>query len=253
MADWLEKRRPDILLLQEVRAPNDIAAELLDGWHVALEPSQNKGRSGVAIASRYPIVDSRSGLGDIDLSDPVHTGRWIEADIALPQTTLTVVSAYLHSASNEPGKQHTLQAKYAHLDQVTRRLAELIDATTPTLVAGDLNIAHRNEDVKNWKGNQNTAGFLPEERAYLTRWFDQIGWLDVGRHLEGDVVGPYSWWSWRGQAFNNDAGWRLDYHLANRALAPAARRHEINRAADYALRFSDHAPVLVTYDLSSAP
>jgi len=260
MEQWLTQRRPDIVLLQEVRAPNEITAELLDGWHIALEPSQNKGRAGVAIASRFPIIESRAGLGDIDAVDAVHTGRWLEADIALPDDesssnasgqprVLTVVSAYLHSATNTPEKQHTMQAKFAHLDQVTRRLTELIDSQTPTLVGGDLNIAHRNEDIKNWRGNQNTAGFTPAERAYLTRWFDEIGWLDVGRALAGEVAGPYSWWSWRGQAFNNDAGWRLDYHLANRALAPAARTHEIDRASDYALRFSDHAPVVVTYEL----
>jgi len=255
MDQWLARRRPDIVLLQEVRAPNEIAAELLDGWHLALAPSEHKGRSGVAIASRFPIQQVRTGLGDIDATDAVHTGRWLEADIAVPDgesTTprvITVVSAYLHSATNTPEKQHTMRAKFAHLDEVTRRLQELIDSPTPALVAGDLNIAHRNEDLKNWKGNLNTAGFTPEERAYLTRWFDEIGWLDVGRALEGDVVGPYTWWSWRGQAFNNDAGWRLDYHLANRALAPAARTHQVDRASDYALRFSDHAPVVVTYEL----
>jgi len=249
MADWLEARRPDIVLLQEVRAPDEIAAELLSGWHLALSESTNKGRSGVAIASRFPLTDIRTGLGEIDATDPVHTGRWVEADISVPGSTITVASAYLHSATNTPEKQHTMVAKFAHLEQVTRRLQELIDAPTPTLVGGDLNIAHRNEDVKNWKGNLQTAGFTPEERAYLTRWFEEIGWVDVGRALVGDVVGPYSWWSWRGQAFNNDAGWRLDYHLANRALAPTARTHEIDRASDYALRFSDHAPVVVTYDL----
>lgn len=259
MGEWLAQRNPDVLLLQEVRAPDEVAAELLDGYHLALEPSKNKGRAGVAVASRFPITDARAGLGDIDGADPVHTGRWVEADIKVPapaadsaepvEGAITVVSAYLHSASNEPGKEHTMAAKFAHLDQVTRRLTELIDAPTPALVAGDLNIAHRNEDVKNWKGNLKTAGFTPAERAYLDRWFDEIGWLDVGRALHGAGPGPYSWWSWRGQAFNNDSGWRLDHHLANRALAPRATTHEIDRAEDYALRFSDHAPVLVTYEL----
>ena len=265
MATWLEQRQPDIVLLQEVRAPDVELAKLMGadhGWHVATQACEIKGRAGVAIASRFPLREVRPGLAPTGspapekITDsnphgepPVDTGRWIEADVELPcGQIITVVSAYLHSASNEPGYEHTLVAKYAHLDKVTQRLAMLTAADTPTLVAGDVNIAHHNVDIANWKGNLKSAGFLPEERAYLDRWFDDLGWVDLGRKFGGDGPGPYTWWTWRGQAFANDKGWRIDYHLANPALAPLARTVEVDRAAEYDGRWSDHAPLVATYE-----
>ena len=117
------------------------------------------------------------------------------------------------------------------------------------MVAGDVNIAHRDVDIKNWKGNLKAAGFLPEERAYLDRWFDDLGWRDLGREHGGEGPGPYTWWSWRGKAFDNDAGWRIDYQIATPALADAAVSVVVERADSYDQRWSDHAPLVVEYDL----
>ncbi|MFJ3403701.1 exodeoxyribonuclease III [Promicromonospora sp. NPDC090134] len=251
---WIATRTPDVLLLQEVRAPDKLVREVLDGWHVAHAESEVKGRAGVVVASRLPLGDVRTGLAthgpDGAAETGADTGRWVEADVRLPDGgTLTAVSAYLHSGSTTPGQEHTMVAKYAYLEKVTARLAELSAAQVPAVVAGDLNIAHQNVDIKNWKGNQKSAGFLPEERAYVTRWIDEHRWTDLGRSHAGDGPGPYTWWSWRGAAFDNDSGWRIDYQLANPALAGACRKVEVDRAPTYAERWSDHAPVVATYEL----
>jgi exodeoxyribonuclease-3 len=143
-----------------------------------------------------------------------------------------------------------MAAKYAFLEAVTTRLAELADGRL-AVVAGDLNIAHRRLDLKNWLANRASTGFLPEERAYLDRWVDGLGWVDVTRRLVGEVPGPYTWWSWRGRAYDADAGWRIDYQLATPRLAAAARAATVDRAATYTARFSDHAPLVVSYDVGA--
>ena len=251
MGEWLDVRKPDVLLLQEVRGSDEILADHLppDGWHLAHEAGHAKGRAGVAIASRLPMSAVRIGLGTGATGD---AGRWVEADLEVPAedgrpaSTLTVVSAYLHSGTvGTP----SMDEKYAFLAHVTDRLAAIAATGGRAVVAGDLNIAHREVDIKNWKGNVTKAGFLPEERAYLDRWFDELGWRDLGRDLAGPGPGPYTWWSWRGKAFDNDAGWRIDYQLATPALAALARTATVDRAATYDARFSDHAPVVVDYDL----
>nr|WP_311836023.1 exodeoxyribonuclease III [Cellulomonas fimi] len=245
MDGWIDDRKPDVLLLQEVRAPDEVLSVFLpSGWDLAHEESELKGRAGVGIASRLPMSAIRIGLGkDV----PTNTGRWVEADLELPAGgTLTVVSTYLHSGTvGTP----SMDEKFAFLDLVTTRLGELAAQGGYVVVAGDLNIAHRNVDLKNWKGNLKAAGFLPEERAYLDRWFDELGWCDLGRRLGGEGPGPYTWWSWRGKSYDNDAGWRIDYQLATPALADLARTAEVDRAPSYAERWSDHAPLVVTYDL----
>lgn len=247
MGAWLEARNPDVLLLQETRAGDEHLRDHLDPdqWDLVHAECMTKGRSGVAIASRLPMRAVRIGL---DQCVPTNSGRWVEADIDLPDGgALTVVSTYIHSGTvGTP----SMAEKYAFLDLVTARMAELRAAEAPAVVAGDVNIAHRNVDIKNWKGNLKAAGFLPEERAYLDRWFDEQGWVDVGRRLGGEGPGPYTWWSWRGQAFDNDAGWRIDYQIATPDLAERAVKAEVDRAPSYAERFSDHAPLVVDYDLA---
>ena len=251
MADWLATRSPDVLLLQEVRAPDEVVEDLYPetDWFLAKEACEIKGRAGVAVASRLPVSAVRVGIGPGGI--PVDTGRWVEADLEVPSDgggtrTLTVVSAYIHSGTAGTPK---MDEKYAFLELVTARLAELAATGGLVVVAGDLNIAHRNEDIKNWKGNLKTAGFLPEERAYLDRWFDDLGWIDLGRRFGGPGPGPYTWWSQRGKAFDNDSGWRIDYQLATPELAELARSVEIDRADSYDARWSDHAPLVVTYDV----
>ena len=251
MGDWVESRKPDVLLLQEVRAPEALLGEYLpvDEWHLAHAESEAKGRAGVAIASRLPMSAVRINL---DQGVETNTGRWVEADLELaatgdaPARTLTVVSAYLHSGTvGTP----SMDEKYAFLELVTARMAAIVADGGLAVVAGDLNIAHRNVDIKNWKGNAKSAGFLPQERAYVDRWLDDLAWHDLGRELGGEGPGPYTWWSWRGKAFDNDSGWRIDYQLATPALADVARTAVVERAPSYDTRWSDHAPLVVEYAL----
>jgi len=252
MGQWLETTNPDVVLMQEVRATDEIVADLLgDGWKFIHQACNVKGRAGVAIATREEAAVKRIGLPnglDVGAVEPdVDTGRWIEADLKLPGgDELTVVSTYIHSGTAGTPK---MDQKYAHLDRVNLRLAELMESGRKVVVAGDINIAHTNNDIKNWKGNLKSAGFLPEERAYLDRWFES-GWVDVARKFAGDVPGPYTWWSNRGQAFDNDSGWRIDYQLVTPALAQLASNPRVDRAASYDTRWSDHAPLLVDYDLT---
>ena len=129
------------------------------------------------------------------------------------------------------------------------RLRSLIASKRHVLLTGDLNVAHKEADLKNWKGNLKSAGFLPEERVWFDELFDELGLVDVARRLSGEGPGPYSWWSWRGKAFDTNAGWRIDYHIATPGLADAAVDTAVDRAPSYADRWSDHAPVVVTYAL----
>jgi exodeoxyribonuclease-3 len=140
------------------------------------------------------------------------------------------------------------------------RLAELAAGGAYALVMGDLNVGHRTLDIKNWKGNTKKAGFLPTERAYFDRIVGAegepgynagagLGWVDLGRRFAGEVPGPYTWWSQRGQAFDTDTGWRIDYHLATPAVAATALTYAIDKADAWDTRWSDHAPVVIDYDI----
>ncbi|QDW29073.1 exodeoxyribonuclease III [Arthrobacter sp. KBS0702] len=250
MAEWLAPRDVDILCLQEVRAPDAIVRELLgEGWHILHAEAEAKGRAGVAIASRTEPVATRNGIGDDYFAT---AGRWVEADYIVRDAAgeasqLTVASAYVHSGEAGTPKQDD---KFRFLDVMVDRLPELAKHSDHALVVGDLNVGHTELDIKNWKGNVKRAGFLPEERAYFDRFFgEEIGWKDVHRGLAGNVDGPYTWWSQRGQAFDNDTGWRIDYHMATPALAAAAVSAVVDRAPSWDTRFSDHAPLVVDYRL----
>lgn len=135
----------------------------------------------------------------------------------------------------------------AFLPYLVRRRCEVEAAGRDLVVCGDWNIAHREEDLKNWRGNRRSSGFLPEERAWLSRVFGEAGYVDVVRALHPGQAGPYSWWSYRGRAFDNDAGWRIDYQVATPGLAARAASARVERAASHDARWSDHAPVTVSY------
>jgi len=252
MDAWIERAQPDVMCLQEVRATDEVlCAHLGDGWHCAhSEPTHDghKGRAGVAVASRLPVQAVRDVVG------PEHftgAGRWVEADLVTATgELLTVVSVYVHTGEAGTPRQ---EEKHAFLDAMLARMADLRLDGRHVLVSGDLNVAHREADLKNWKGNVKKSGFLPEERAVFDRLFGELGWVDVVRsHVtatQGDVAGPYSWWSWRGKAFDNDAGWRIDYQVASPELAKRAVEAWVDRAPSYAERWSDHAPVLARYDV----
>jgi exodeoxyribonuclease-3 len=258
MSAWLDVADVDIITLQEVRATADDLATALPGWNLVGDEALSKGRAGVAIASRDEPVAVRRGLGDgaRDLS-----GRWIEADFDVDGELLTAVSSYVPTGEADTPRQ---DLKWLFLDEMTVRMAQMASATPFAVVTGDLNVGHRELDIRNWKGNIKKAGFLPRERAY----FDKIlggagervaavdgsvglglGWVDIGRRTHGEVDGPYTWWSSRGKAFDTDTGWRIDYHLATPALAERASGYSVVRAPSWDTRWSDHAPVVVDYVL----
>ncbi len=259
MGQWLDGRNVDILAIQEVRAATEDIENLLGPeWDILHDPATAKGRAGVALASRRRASIHRVDLGDPDFDS---AGRWLEADYEVGGEIITVVSTYVHSGEVDTPKQ---VEKYKFLDAMTARLPELAAHSRYAVVVGDLNVGHTQLDIKNWRGNVKRAGFLPQERAYFDRFLGPageqvegadgstgtgLGWVDIGRQQAGEVDGPYTWWSWRGQAFDNDTGWRIDYQLATPALAERVTNYAVDRAAAYDQRWSDHTPVVVDYDL----
>lgn len=270
--EWITVVSPDVLLLQEVRAPEELVPGLIgENYTVIQQACDIKGRAGVAIAVKKGVDVGRVSIGlGSDLPDgepdtdalaswdrpaepPVDTGRWVEVDIPAYKTTF--VSAYLHSGTATD--QAKMDAKYAHLDRVTTRLAQLrtnrSEDLPHILVAGDFNIVHTERDITNWKSNHNkTAGVLDPEIAYIDKWTKTMGYIDVQRSLIGDEQAEYTWWSQRGKAFDNNVGWRIDYHLVDPDLAQRAHSLRIDRAESYDQRWSDHAPLIVTYDVEGA-
>ncbi|KQM60626.1 exodeoxyribonuclease III [Agreia sp. Leaf210] len=255
MGAWLDKREVDILALQEVRAATSDLENLLgDEWDILHDAATAKGRAGVALASRNKASIHRVTLGADDFDS---AGRWLEADYEVGGKVVTVVSTYVHSGEAGTPKQ---VEKYKFLDAMVERLPRLMEHNPLSVVVGDLNVGHRTLDIKNWKGNVKRAGFLPEERAYFDRFLGSegdpdynagagFGFVDIGRHAAGEVEGPYTWWSARGQAFDNNTGWRIDYQLATPELAAKVTDYTVDRAASYAERWSDHAPVVVDYSI----
>jgi exodeoxyribonuclease III len=253
MGEWLAVRNVDILAMQEVRAAaEDLQSLLGDEWDLLHDPATDKGRAGVAIASRNRASIHRVELGAADFDS---AGRWLEADYEVGDRVVTVVSAYVHSGVADTPKQ---VEKYKFLDAMQERMPQLAEHGELAVIVGDLNVGHRTLDIKNWKGNVKRAGFLPEERAYFDRFVGAegdegyndgagLGWVDVGRRAAGEVPGPYTWWSQRGKAFDTDTGWRIDYQLATPALAASVVSYSIDRADAWDARWSDHAPVVVDY------
>lgn len=251
MGDWLKKSTSHILALQEVRASYDDLAGLFaengglasEGgkWHILHDEASAKGRAGVALVSQIPFVSSSTKLGADDFDS---AGRWLEGVYDIGGKKLTVVSCYVHSGEVDTPKQIE---KYKFLDAMESRMAKLQKTEEYALVVGDLNVGHTELDIKNWKGNLKNAGFLPEERAYFDSFMQEQGWVDVGRAAHPDVPGPYTWWSFRGKAFDTDAGWRIDYHLATASLAAKATNYKVHKAKSYDSRWSDHSPVTVVY------
>jgi len=247
--EWLIRSNADAVCLQEVRATRKQLDEALQGsplerWHVAHSEAPEKGRAGVAVLTPAAPTAVRDKVRQSAINGQ---GRWIEVDLDSAVGPVTVVSVYIHSGEADTPKQ---DAKYAFLEGMNSRMRGLAQRAkkdgVQALVCGDFNIAHREVDIKNWKGNLKSAGFLPEERAYLDAWFDR-SWVDLGREFGGEGPGPYTWWSWRGQAFDNDAGWRIDYHAATAGLAERATGVSIGRAPSYDERWSDHAPVTADF------
>lgn len=241
---WLEATTADVVCLQETRAePTAMPPEIREpaGWHAVHDPGSVRGRCGVALLSRTAPEAVRIGFGDPEFDE---SGRYLEIDLP----GLTVASLYLPKGEagtdRQEAKERFMAGLLAHLvDRREKAAAE----DRAVLVCGDFNIAHREADLKNWKGNRDHSGFLPPERDWMSRLFGEGGYRDVVRDLHPDVAGPYTWWSYRGKAFDNDAGWRIDYQVATADLAKSARSAVVERASSYAERWSDHAPVTVSY------
>lgn len=234
--------RPELITLQEVRSSSVQLVEVLAAqgfreWSVVHAPCRAQlGRNGVAVLSAQPITATTVGLPQFE-----DDGRWIEATVDMGDRPLIVVSAYVPKGhAGEPVQDHKME----FLAAATRRMRQLKDSGADVLVTGDLNIARTEADLKNWKQRIGKSGFLSEERAVLDSW-EQEGWVDLGRALSGPGPGPYTWWSQRGRAFDNDAGWRIDYVWATPALATRATGTTVLRADSWDTRWSDHAPVLV--------
>jgi exodeoxyribonuclease-3 len=247
LLEWLAASDADVVCLQEVRArpeevPDALTGLLAElGLYLTIAPSETaKGRNGVAVLSRSEPVAVRTGFGDPE-TDP--EGRYIEVD--LPD--LTVASLYLPKGVTGTEKQERkdrfLERFGPYLDRARRRAS---DDGREMVVCGDWNLAPAEADVRNWRSNRTNSGFLPHERDWWAGLLAR-GWVDVVRSVHPDVEGPYSWWTYRGRAFDNDVGWRIDHQLATPGFAARAKDAVVDRASSHAARWSDHAPVTVRY------
>jgi exodeoxyribonuclease-3 len=238
---WLEKAQPDCICVQEVKAQApDVEGkfEELAGLKGYFHFAQKKGYSGVGAYTRLEPSDVIVGF-DGDEFDA--EGRWVELRFDTPQRKHSIISCYFPSGSSGEDRQ---RAKFRFLDKMYPHL-QALKAERDFILCGDVNIAHREADLKNWRSNQKNSGFLPEERAWMTRLTSEGGIVDVYRQLEPDTTDTcYTWWSNRGQAYANNVGWRLDYHLATPARAAGAKTADIYKGE----KFSDHAPITIAYD-----
>lgn len=234
----------DIITFQEVRSSSAQLAEVLgmeglQDWSAVHAPCDQSGRNGTAVVSAEPITDAKVGLPGFATD-----GRWIEATTTVAGRSVVVVSAYVPKGhAGEPPQEQ----KMRFLAAASRRMSQLSAGEHDVLVTGDLNIARTEQDLKNWKQRIGKSGFLIEERAYLDDW-EALGWVDVGQALAGDGPGPYTWWSQRGRAFDNDVGWRIDYIWATPDLGARASGVSVVKAQSWDSRWSDHAPVVVDFD-----
>ncbi len=233
---WLPAQAADIVCIQELKAQrSDLDQEMIApaGFHGYFHCAQKKGYSGVGIYCRDKPDNVVEGIGIEEIDQE---GRFLRADFG----DLSVISLYLPSGSSG---DHRQASKFFFMERFFPILQELIAQGRHILLCGDWNIAHREIDLKNWRANQKNSGFLPEERAWLTRVFDEIGYVDVFRTLNPDPD-HYTWWSNRGQAWAKNVGWRIDYQIATPDIASKARKAAIYKES----RFSDHAPLIIHYD-----
>jgi exodeoxyribonuclease III len=234
---WLQTMQPDVVCLQEIKAQeSNLTDEMKSptGYYGNFHYAEKKGYSGVGIYSKQKPDAVIEGLGiqEIDAE-----GRYIECRFG----NLAVISLYLPSGSSGEERQ---AFKFQVMAHFMLHLKALIRSGFEVVICGDWNIAHQEKDLKNFKGNKKNSGFLPEERAWMTEIFDNVGWVDVYRQLHPETTGEaYTWWSNRGQAWSNNVGWRIDYQIATPELAKKATLATIYKAQ----RFSDHAPLTIDY------
>ncbi|MFI4922439.1 MAG: exodeoxyribonuclease III [Burkholderiales bacterium] len=233
---WLAKSKGDIVCLQELKAQaNDMPSHMLypPGYNGFFHYAEKKGYSGVGMYCKTKPDKVITGLGVADIDAE---GRYLRCDFG----NLSVVSVYLPSGSSSEERQ---AVKFSFMRRFFPHLREIAKSGREFVLCGDWNIAHKEIDLKNWRGNQKNSGFLPEERAWLTRVFDELSLVDVFRRLNKQPE-QYTWWSNRGRAWAKNVGWRIDYHIATSGIAGKAKRASIYKSK----RFSDHAPLTIDYD-----
>ncbi len=238
---WVEQTRPDCICLQEVKAQAaDVAGrfDTMAGLNGYFHFAEKKGYSGVAVYTRHAPSDVVVGYGSQEFDAE---GRYVELRFDTPKRKFSIISSYFPSGSSGEERQ---QAKFRFLKEFDPHLAAL-KKKRDYILCGDINIAHKEQDLKNWRINKKNSGFLPEERAWMTSLLSDTGLVDVYRTLQPDATDQaYTWWSNRGQAYLNNVGWRLDYQLATPAIAARAHSEHIYKE----VKFSDHAPLTVHYD-----
>lgn len=238
---WLQQARPDCICVQEVKAQQDDVQgkfQELAGLQGHFHFAQKKGYSGVAVYTRHEPSDVIIGYNSPEFDAE---GRYVELRFDTPKHKMSILSVYFPSGSSGEDRQ---QAKFRFLDEFYPHLQQL-KAQREFILCGDVNIAHKEIDLKNWRSNQKNSGFTPEERAWVTKLLGEGGMVDVYRRLHPDTTDTsYTWWSNRGQAYANNVGWRLDYHLATPAMAASARSCHIYKDQ----KFSDHAPITIEYE-----
>jgi exodeoxyribonuclease-3 len=235
---WLPRQQADFVCLQELKAQvEQIQDEIYypKGYHCFYHQAERKGYSGVGIYSRHKPDRVIEGIGweDVDAE-----GRFIEAKFG----RLSVISLYLQSGSSSDERQ---QIKFDFLDRFMPYLQSLKRKRRDYIICGDWNIAHKEIDLKNWRGNQKNSGFLPEERAWMDELFGKTGYIDAFREIE-QPPDQYTWWSNRGQAWAKNVGWRIDYQVVSKAF----RGRVLDTLIYKDERFSDHAPLVIDYDYS---
>ena len=234
--DWLAKQQADVVCLQETKAQIEQLTDDIfcpEGYHCFYHDAEKKGYSGVALYSLREPDEVIHGMGEEEFD---REGRYIEARF----DALSVISLYMPSGTSRDERQ---QVKYRCMDYMMDKMLQMKQSGRDYIICGDWNIAHKNEDIRNWRGNQKNSGFLPEERAWLDTLFDEVGFVDAFRELE-QPEHEYTWWSNRGQAWAKNVGWRIDYHILSPSLKGRVVATEIYRDE----RFSDHAPLIIDYD-----
>ena len=232
---WLTHQQADFVCIQETKAQLHQlppAQFMPQGYHYFQADAEKKGYSGVAILTRHQPLRVEYGL---EFKDFDREGRWL----AVEMPNLIVASLYMPSGSSKDSRQ---DFKYICMDRIEEKIQQLKKQSKPFIICADWNIAHKKIDIKNWKANQKNSGFLPEERAWISKLLEQHQLIDTFREINQEEH-QYSWWSNRGQAWQNNTGWRLDYHLSSPHFKNKVTGAEIYKDE----RFSDHAPVTVDY------
>ncbi|MFY7908072.1 MAG: exodeoxyribonuclease III [Emticicia sp.] len=227
---WLKSSNPDILCLQEIKlSETELVSPLFEelGYYCYWYPAQKRGYSGVAILSKIKPNNVQYGIGNSLFDDE---GRILRADF----DTFSILSMYFPSGSSGDERQ---SLKMTFLDDFLVYIQELQKELPNLIISGDVNICHREIDIHNPKGNANSSGFLPEERAWVGKFLDN-GYVDTFRHFNQEPH-HYTWWSYRAGAKQKNLGWRIDYHFATESLK--------NRLASAAIHpdqlMSDHCPI----------